>query len=185
MQNKLFILFCFVVSFLLHAIIVSSCSFYLNAKGSPVVYGWSNVINRKDLFLNKKNISFPSGVNFSQDSLRKGYLSSSFLVRRPYPSAPNLLPSVVEESIGEVEFTSKWNNYIYLWKQSPILISEDEKEKVTYRAYVSSYGKVLFMYPEKLPFNSSGNLRLQDYIRKATFFLDNRFFWTKLEGVVE
>jgi len=185
MQKKFLILFWLVFSSLLHIAIISSCSFHLNAKGSPVVYSWSNVISRKDLFLNNKNITFPSGVDFSLDSLRKRYLLPFSRTRQSYSLVPNLLPSVVKESVGKAEFTVKWNNYLYLWDQSPTFGLENEKEIVAYKAYVSSHGKILFMYPEKLPLNSSGNLRLQDYIRKSTFFLGGRFFWTKVEGVVK
>ena len=185
MQKKFLVLFCLVFSSLLHVAIISSCSFYLDAKGSPVVYGWSNVINRKDLFLNNKNITFPSGINFSLDGLRKRYLLPFSLTRQFYSPTPNLLPSVTKAPVDEAEFTIKWDNYLYIWEQSPVFTSENEKEIIAYKAYISSHGKVLFMYPEKLPLNSLGNLRLQDYIRKSTFFLGDRFFWTKIEGVVK
>jgi len=59
-----------------------------------------------------------------------------------------------------------------------------EKEKVSYRAFVSPYGKVVFSFPEKLTISSSDNISSQEYMRQASIFFKDKFFWTKLEAVV-
>jgi len=167
-------------SFILHILVISACSLRIRAKKDPLIYSWSNVIEKKDLFLKKKNVVFPAQVDFSSDSLRRKYFFS------PSSPQPHFLEDKKAVSLpkGAIPSFKERSGYFYLWEKISIF-SSWEQELVSYQAYVSPYGKVLFLYPEKLAFNSYGNLHLQEHIREAALFLNDRFFWTRLEGVVK
>jgi hypothetical protein len=189
MQKKLAVFFALFLSLFLHLAAVFSCSLQIKAKGSPSFYGWINIISRKDLFLEDKEVIFPSGVDFSSDYIRRRYFSSLprqklYFSEDEKENEPALAIPEISESFSSWEGLKRRNGHFYLW-QRPAVFSPWEEEAVSYNAYVSPYGKILFLYPDKLPVNSYGNLHLQEYLRKASFFLDRRFFWTKLEGVVK
>lgn len=189
MQKKFGIFFPWIISLLLHLVVIFSCSFQIKAKGDPFFQGWSNIVSREDLFLEEKEVIFPKSVNFSSGNTRRRYLFFlphyrlySLESRKDY-NLDSILPKITKALVPSKK-RGKKESYFYLWERRAIF-SPWEEETISYKAYVSPYGKVLFLYPEKLPFNSYGNLRLQEYLRKAAFFLDDRFFWTKLEGIVE
>jgi len=189
MRKRFVILFPLVLSVLLHLVVVSSCSLQITAKGDPSFYSWFNILSHQDLFLEEKEVVFPESVNFSSDNVRREYFSS------PHLPGPYLLEDKEDHNLGflipkitktlpPLKDAKGGQSHFYLWERGAVFSSWEE-EDVSYRAYVSPYGKVLFLYPERLPVNSYGNLYLQKYLREATFFLDDRFFWTKLEGVVK
>lgn len=189
MQKKFGIFFPLVLSLLLHLVVIFSCSLQIKAKGDPFFQVWFNVLSRKDLFLEDKEVIFPKSVNFSSDNTRRRFFSSlphyesySLESRKDY-NLDSILPKITK-ILFPSEKRGKKESYFYLWERSAVF-SPWEEEVISYKAYVSPYGKVLFLYPERLPFNSYGNLRLQEYLREATFFLNDRFFWTKLEGIVK
>ena len=189
MKKKCVILFPLALSALLHLVVGFFCSLQITAKGDPSFYGWLNILSRQDLFLEEKEVVFPESVNFPSDNLRRKYFSSShlpgsYLLRnRENPNLNFLIPKVTK-TFFPLKDAKNRQDYLYLWQRQAVF-SPWEEEDVSYKAYVSPYGKVLFLYPEKLPVNSYGSLYLQEYLREATFFLDHRFFWTKLEGVVK
>ena len=74
--------------------------------------------------------------------------------------------------------------YFYLWEKEKDLSSSGE-EKISYQAYISPKGRVIFLYPQNLALDSSRGLNFQDYLREAALFLEDKFFWTKLEAVVK
>ena len=184
MQKRNFIIFFIIVSFCLHVLFALYFSIKIKDKGNPSVYGWLNVVSKNDLFLKDNDFNFPVSVNFSSESIRKKYfprLTSTplFLLKDNNDS------SLSSDELKNAKlFSEYYDSYLYLWDRSMVFPTLEE-ETVPYRAYISSYGKVLFLYPEKLPVNSYGNIQLQKYIREATFFFDDKFFWTKLEGVVK
>ena len=188
MRRRFFVFFPLGFSVLLHLVVIFSCSLRINAKGNPLLCSWPNIVNRKDLFLEKKEIIFPRGISFSSHNLRKKYFFSSRFFRL-YSSKgeerDNLglfLPEFKQTSFAG-NFKTK-ENYFYFWERENTFSSGDG-EAILFKAYVSPHGKVLFLYPEKLPVNSYGNLHLQEYLWGAAIFLNNKFFWTKLEGVVK
>ncbi len=191
MKKKCVILFPLALSALLHLVVGFFCSLQITAKGDPSFYSWFNILSDQDLFLGKKEVTFPESVNFPSDNLRREYFSSSsayfpgsdLFRNRESPNLSFLIPKITKPFFP-LKDTKNRQGYLYLW-QRPVVFSSREEENVSYKAYVSPYGKVLFLYPEKLPVNSYGNFYLQEYLREATFFLDHRFFWTKLEGVVK
>ena len=173
---------------LLHLVVVFSCSLHIKAKGDPLLYSWPNIVSCKDLFLEEKEVIFPKGISFSSHNLRKKYFFSSYF----FPSY--LLEGEEKYNLGflfpkfkQTPFAGNFEtkkNYFYFWERGDVFFSGEE-EVISYKAYISPYGKILFLYPEKLPLNSYGNLHLQEYLWGAAIFLDNKFFWTKLEGIVK
>lgn len=185
MRRRSFIVFSLGLSALLHLAVVSFCSLHIKAKGDPSLYGRFNIVSRKDLFPEKREVIFPEGINFSSHDMRKKYFSLSrlhFLKDDEEYSLGLLLPEF--KGVPFLKGVRGGRNYFYLWKRGVIFPSREE-ENISYKAYISPHGKVLFLYPEKLPANSYGNLQLQEYLRNAAFFPGNRFFWTNLGGVVK
>ncbi|MBP7088235.1 MAG: hypothetical protein KBB01_02930 [Candidatus Omnitrophica bacterium] len=175
------------ISLILHLLIFST-SVYIDVKAKPLIYSWVDIVKEKDLFLKSKKADFPLGVNFSSGQLNKDYFSPLFL---RYPGTlkslgeDNFIFSNISDKMtaSVVNFRSKINCF-YLWDKAK-LFSDLNQERVIYKAYISSYGKVLVLYPKKLPFNSYGNLHFQEYLRQAAFYMDGKFCWTNLEGRVE
>ena len=189
MQKKFGIFFPLVLSVLLHLVVIFSCSLQIRAKGNPFFQGWFNIVSREDLFLEEKEVVFPKSVSFSSGNMRRRcfsflphYGSYPFESKKDY-NLDSILPKITKVLSPLGDFGNE-GSYFYLWERGAVF-SPWEEEVVSYKAYVSPYGKVLFLYPEKLAINSYGNLRLQEYLRKSAFFLDDRFFWTKLEGIVK
>ncbi len=188
MKKKSAIFFPLMLSVLVHLIVVFSCSLKITATGDPSFYSWFNILSYQDLFFEAKEVVFPKSVNFSSDNLRREYFSS------PHPLGSYLFEAKEGRNLGFLipkitkisppRDAKVRQSHFYLWERGAVF-SPWEKEDVSYKAYVSPYGKILFLYPERLPVNSYGSLYLQKYLRESTFFLDDRFFWTKLEGVVK
>lgn len=189
MQRKKVICFSLLCSFLLHALILFSCSLHIEAKGTPVIYSWLSVIREGDLFFEKKDFDLPQGASFPSGHLRHDYFFQPKLTSEAYfkKKVNDSLDFPFADTLDlEIEPTlaKSTDAYFYLWEQNTGFSSQEE-EIVPYNIYVSSHGKVLLVYPEKLPVNSHGNLYLQEYIREAAFFVNDRFLWTKLEAVVK
>jgi len=189
MRKKFVTLFPLVLSVLLHLAVVSSCSLQIAAKGDPSFYSWFNILSYQDLFFEERGVVFPRSVNFSSDNARREYFSSphlpgSYLLEDKEDHNLGFLIPKITKTPPLLKDAKERQSHFYLWERGAVF-SPWEEEGVSYKAYISPYGKVLFLYPERLPVNSYGNLYLQKYLREATFFLDDRFFWTKLEGVVK
>ncbi len=182
MQKRNIILFFAGLSLFLHIFFVAFISLEIETTSTPLVYGWNNIVSKEDLFLKNKDFNFPPGIELSSQNIRKKYFS----FQQPIPKLIkqeklNLYPLV---SLKNDFALQPDKNHFYLWKRS-LAFSSWDQERVPYRAYVSRYGKVLFLYPEKLPVNSYGSIQLQKYIKESTVFLGDKFFWTKVEGVVK
>ena len=188
MPGKKIVFLCLFFSLLLHVIILS-CSLQIEAKGTPLIYSWLNVIKKSDLFFKQQDFNLPKEASFPSDNTRRQFFAL------PQPASVSYFEDnnydVLDESFtrvllprGESAYVEPKNTYFYLWDRNAPFSSQ-EQELVSYNIYVSSCGQVLIVYPEKLPVNSYGNIYSQEYIRQATFFLNDRFLWTKLEGVVK
>lgn len=189
MRKKSFIFIFLFFSLLLHFLAGSFFSLKIEANAQPVIFNWANILSRKDLFFKGGKSDFPPGIDFSTGSFREKYLASFFIP--PFgvskKSDPEFyLPAFFEDSdpAGQGVSIREVTPYFYLWKNIAVFSSRPE-ETVSYRAYVSAYGKVIFLQPEKLPVDSGGNLQLQEYIRRAGYFPAGKFFWTKLNAVVK
>ena len=188
MKKPSFFLITLVISFLIHILVILSCFLYIDAKASPLIYSWFNIIDKRDLFFREKNVIFPIEVNFPLGNAIRTYsrdmtfLPASFLQnaydKKPYFSAP------IDKTENESSLLDRGKKYFYLWEKE-YTFPADDIEAIPYKAYVSKYGKVLFLYPEKLPINSYGGIYLQKHIRQAGLFLNDKFFWTKLAEVVK
>jgi len=187
MKKGNFLFIFLLVSFVVHAFLFSYFRLYINKNSDPLIYSWLDIVNKKDLFFDKKDVVLPSEVTFSFNDLRKNNLAPPFLSSF-YFSKDSKLPSR-DESFEPNQVASKIGsreskNYYYLWDRLTIF-SDQEDETIPYKAFVSGQGKVIFLYPEKLPLDSRKNISSQEYIRRSVFFTNNSFFWTKLEGVVK
>jgi len=189
MPKKFSIFIPLVFSAFLHLVVISCCFLQITAKGEPSFSNWSNILSDQDLFLEKREVILFKGLDLSLDAIRRKYFSP-YYIPGSYSSTSQgdhnssfFIPDITKVSPLSKDSKDE-QSYIYLWERGEIFSSQEE-EDISYKVYVSLYGKVLFLYPEKLPINSYGSLNLQEYIREAAFFLDHRFFWTKLEGIVK
>jgi hypothetical protein len=188
MRKLNFIFLCLILSLFLHFLFFFLLSLRVEGKRSPLIYSWINIINKQDLSFSKREVIFPAGVDLSSDNIRKEYFYSPFIAqlyfRKENDYAPEILAPDASQSMSGSSRLKNKEMYFFLWEKESSFYPQQE-ESVSYKVFVSSYGKVLFMYPQKLPINSYGNLSLQEYIRNASFFLNDKFFWTNLEGVVK
>ncbi len=189
LSNKQFIFLFLLVSFALHLAVIFWCSFYIEAKSSPSVYVWPNILARKDLFFEKKPVQFPpESFSASSAAVRRDYFSTPVLKEGYRQSDFNQDSKVLQYSrklsANKSYLREKKLNHLYLWERQSAW-SSGKGEVIPYRVYVSKQGKVIFLYPEKLSIDSYQSLNFQDYIKESSFFLEDKFFWTKLEGVVQ
>jgi hypothetical protein len=179
------ILFAGFFSIALHVVFLFGFKPYVNAKLTPYLLIWPDILD-KDYVPAKKTINIDSagenaifiqGVDFN-----KSFFFSSLekpevvLKRRRLEQVSLFLDNFQNESYKREALSP-----LYLWKKSENLPIQ---EKVSYKALVSPHGKVIFSFPEKLTINSSDNISSQEYIRQASIFFKDKFFWTKLEAVV-
>lgn len=178
-----------ILSVFLHSLIIFLFYVSIDAKKSPLIYNWFNIVSKKDLFFQKRDVILPPLGDFSSHNLRKNYLFLPFSRNISLLKDRNDYPLVfssfsADKTIKEGGEITEKNNYFYLWERTSF-VSPQREEVVTYKLFVSPYGKVIFSYPEKLPINSYDNLYLQEYIREATFFMRDKFFWTRIKSVVK
>jgi hypothetical protein len=176
-------------SIIIHLTVVFFVQFGVSAKGVPVIYGWPDIVNSCDLFSANPQVEPSKQFIFSLDEVRHNYFSRSsddlVTANAALPDVSLPLPRFTQEpSPHEVALAGSDSAYFYLWEQ-PTLLTRQEPERASYRIFVSKQGKILFIYPDKLTSDASGALRVQEYIRSASFFLNKSFFWTNVEGVVK
>lgn len=189
MRHRKSLVLCLLLSFFLHILFIFSVTFKIKVKEAPLIYGWFNILDKEDLSFKKKDVFFPETVDFSLDSLRRDYFSSPVILNNDLLQDKNnqaefsFIPELKKEeaAVGMIE---QDNNYFYLWEKASLFRTWEENA-VSYKVFVSSHGKVFFIYPEKLLADSSRHLYMQDYIKGAAFFLTDRLFWTKLEKIVK
>lgn len=161
---------------------------YVRAKASPVFYFWEGILRKADSFTRGQGIALPPGVNFSAANLNKDYFLNTVFLNKPVAALTEIktriLPEINNTLPPKTTFANEESDYLYLWQKSGGLPYQEE-ERNAYRVLVSPHGKVILTIPEKLPLNSYGNIALQEYIREATVFLKDKFYWTKLEGIVK
>jgi hypothetical protein len=92
-----------------------------------------------------------------------------------------IAPQLVEAKQSLLQ--DKAVNFLYLWDR-PIVSNTGDEQNISYKTYISRYGKVVFSFPEKLTLDSYSNISSQQYLRESAIFLKDNFFWTKLETVV-
>lgn len=177
-----------VISLCLHLLAIYGIFVYINGKAAPIFYFWADIVRQKDYLLRDREMTFAPGINFSVGRPYKDYFLSFMPLAKSWVLTPaekaNILPSALKETTSFVEFHRAETAYLYLWER-PKGMSYTEEESATYKVYVSPYGKVMFSFPEKLPLNSYGNLISQEYIRESAMFLHDKFYWTKLDGIVK
>ena len=169
------------VAVIIHAIVLGSFYPYIKASGEPVIYCWPSIIREKDLLASSDEIVLPRGVPFSLDYLDKRYFFNPLSALKPGYTPV----SAKAYHVSKIEDKSKQEEeYIYLW-QVPKFSFSGRKEKVSFKALVSDKGKVILSFPEQLPVDSSDNIMFQDHMRESIFSPGDKFFWTKLEGVLQ
>jgi hypothetical protein len=190
MRKTGFFILCIGLSFVLHFFFVLLVKVEIDAKKTPVIYGWPNILDKKDLLISGTQVdSLPEFV-FALDEVRRDYFSHHLFGGLGQKSVLHENLDVFEPLKNKIDVNQKdrprnlETKYFYLWEQVAGLPSQ-ETEAVTYNIFVSSQGKVLLIYPDKLAVNSSGNLLVQDHLRSASFFMNDNFFWTKMERIVK
>ncbi|MEM7816852.1 MAG: hypothetical protein QXZ20_02980 [Candidatus Aenigmatarchaeota archaeon] len=171
-----------VLSIFIHIGIFSFFSLDIRSKGIPVFFFWPDIIDRNYLLgIEQKNPipnTFFSKIYFDKIKFCEIYFLSE-KTKAEFIAQTKLYPSFL---LGEL--IVKEPILIYLYDKPQISIFEN-KEKLSYRACVSKYGKVIFSYPYKLPINSRRGIFFQKYLRESALFLKDKYFWTKLEDLVK
>jgi hypothetical protein len=180
MRYKIFIL-SLSFSFILHALIFFSLSVYIKGKGNPLIWCWFDILSEEEIERDEKIKYLPSWVFISYNF--KDYLP--FFIFKEAISLSKYNKSQPVFSLFERKiFLKKEKQYLYLWER-PSLVEKEKREDISYSLFVSPYGKVISIYPQKLPLDSSKNLYFETYIREACMFLKDKFFWTKIKEVVK
>jgi len=180
------ILFALTASILLHTILFFGFKFYINAKLTPYVLMWPEVLD-KNYYYNKtaaitppeKDAFFLQSIN-SEKSFFLSSLEKPVLEVKKYHEKQ---VSLFLDDFQNEHHLKKTTESLYLWSK-PESLPAKEKEKISYKAFVSPYGKVIFSFPEKLTVSSPDSISSQEYMRQASMFFGDKFFWTKLEAVV-
>lgn len=180
------IFFAFLSAIILHIFLFFGFTLYVNEKLTPYILMWPEVLDKK--YLSGKTVSsetmiknaiFIKGVN-----PEKSFFFSS--LEKPEPNIRSFRAEKVSLFLDDFQSTyyaKKTQKSLYIWEK-PENLSSQEKEAVSYKAFVSPHGKIVFSFPEKLTVNSSDNMSSQEYTRQASMFFTDKFFWTKLEAVV-
>jgi hypothetical protein len=179
MKNKIFVFLSLFISFIFHVLFLSSSFVYVGGKGKPFILCWPNILDKKYLYMDKKDTSLPYWMDFSSFGLKDYFFQ--FIERNNFPSKERIpyYPFLLNytRDIKEKEI-------LYLWKKSFDLDSK-RGERVVYKIFVSPYGRIILIYPEILPFDSQETLYFQTYIKEASVVLKDKFIWTNLEEVIK
>ena len=189
MKKKYLIFAALLFSSVLHLVIVCLFSLHIDAKSTPVLQSLGSIINKNDLFFEQKKVVFPLGFGIPSTRTRKEYFTEYqpapvSLLKKKQEDPDFIFSGGANPGGNAKQIAKKVTKHLYLWRRNDAFAS-DAQAAIPYRVYVSSQGKVLLLYPEKLALNSYDSISLQDYIKKSSFFLNDKFFWTKIDGVVK
>ena len=182
MNKKSVFWFFIIFSIALHLIIGFFFSIRIEGPQLPSIFCWSNIVKKDDLLGGFNKVDLPKGIPLDNFNLQRQYFSSGFT-----PLSRVAFIRSDEEAYPEVHaitLESQNEAYIYLWERPPIF-SILAQGQVPYKLYVSDYGKILISYPQQLTYHTTDGLILQQYLRESTLFTRDKFFWTKIEGVIK
>lgn len=182
--NKVFIS-AFLFSFLFHFLIFSLFCFYVDGRYSPLIYSWLNILDKNDLKNYKvvnEVVELSSSVNFGKKYFVDIFKKDIFY--RPITQKDKYVVDVIVQSALPKKYEIKETNFFYLWERLPFF-SFSKDETVSFKAFVSPYGKIVFLFPEKLSSNTPDTITTQEYVKEAAIFVNNKFFWTKLKILIK
>ncbi|MDD5080610.1 MAG: hypothetical protein WC214_04080 [Candidatus Omnitrophota bacterium] len=166
-----------ILSVVIHVFICKLFFLETSVKRVPVIYTWLNILSGADIMpgsAKNKNI-LPTQLITTQTVMENFRVSSveNFNIRK-------------EDQTGSLNINPSSNSgYVFLWDKNVLFTVSENKEIIPFKVYVSPLGKVIFLYPQKLPANSSGGIVTANYLRSSVLFQNDIFFWTKICGVVE
>ena len=182
-MNKNTVFWFFIVfSIALHLIVGFFFSVRIDGPQLPSIFCWSNIVKKDDLLGGFSKVDLPKGIPLDNFDFQRKYFSSGFT-----PLSRVAFIRNGEEAYPKTQVTAlegQGDTYIYLWERPPIF-SILAQEQVPYKLYVSDYGKILVSYPQQLTYHTTDGLILQQYLRESTLFTRDKFFWTKIEGVIK
>ncbi|MDD5195907.1 MAG: hypothetical protein PHQ96_09610 [Candidatus Omnitrophica bacterium] len=186
-----FILPAVALSVLVHLFFISTFSVYIDTKGSPVIYAWLDIVDKNELFFNNKmNIPRQDYEIFIENPSKK-YFSRVFpddysflLKKRRQSGISSYTPQEILPLYDEKKFLKESTEHFYLWERHS-LFSPQNNEVIPYQIFVSQFGKPILSFPEKLSSNTQETIDMEEYINEASYFINNKFHWTKLEAVVQ
>jgi len=167
-------------SIFLH-LVLCTISLYMNGHPRPVLNSWSNIVRHNELFAEKREAVYPAGMPFSSHTARVELFWKKVPVELPMKQGVEPLKN--EKGLPTTQ-AARPEQPLYLWEQKKVFSAETE-ESIPYKAYVSGNGKVLVLFPQKLPLNSRDAIELQQYLKESSVFLNDKLCWTNLDGVVK
>ncbi|MCM8831101.1 MAG: hypothetical protein NC918_02780 [Candidatus Omnitrophica bacterium] len=183
-KNKIFII-SFLFASLIHFLIISYFHIYIEVKYSPLIYSWLDILNKNDLKNYKMNNILTDTITIT-DVGRK-YFADTFKTKNDIfliSKAENKPPFVTKEEFLTKKRQNIENKPIYLWERTPVF-SLLEEETILFKAFVSPYGKILFLFPEKLLSDPYEGILTQQYVKESAIFMSEKFFWTKLKITIK
>ncbi|MEI8350474.1 MAG: hypothetical protein WCI77_10035 [Candidatus Omnitrophota bacterium] len=175
------------ISLNMHAALFFSVSFYVTTHSNPVFYFWPGILSSRDTDGLYPTRQLPEWVHASGRVFDKNDFFVGIAGGRPERIAVEKDISgtwYTGHELEEKKYLKEASDHLYLWERS-LAMPYREEETVAYKVLVSPEGKVILSFPEKLPLDSYGSLAVQQYIKEATFFLKEKYFWTKVKSKVK
>lgn len=182
MKKKILLVF-LLFSGVIHLLFFSQIKITFTNNQNPEISAWPNILRKKELSESLKSFQLPKEVSFSTDKVRKAYFAD--LISLPpdnYILAQNK-ENYLENKTNPLQSWKNKGNIYFLWNEKPNYI---HKEKVaSYQALLSPYGKIILFYPHQLRLDSNRSISRHNYLKESVYYLGKKFFWTKIDVLVE
>ncbi|MCM8786604.1 MAG: hypothetical protein NC935_00930 [Candidatus Omnitrophica bacterium] len=183
-KNKIFII-SFLFAFIIHFLIIAYFHIYVEVRHSPVIYSWLNILNKNDLKNYKINEILVDEITTTD--VGKKYFTDTFEAKNNIfliPTEESRLLFISEKNFSKGKHQNIEKKPIYLWERTRVFLLLQE-ETILFKAFVSPYGKISFLFPEKLISDPYEGILTQQYLRESAIFISEKFFWTKLKILVK
>ncbi len=183
MKAKKILLIFLLFSGILHILFFSQIKITFTNNQNPKISAWPDILRKKELSQLPKTFDLPKEVSFSTDKTRKAYFSN--LISLPaykYMLAENQ-ENYFETKTKSIQPWKNKGNIYFLWNEKPDYIHKERMS--SYQALLSPYGKIILFYPQQLSLDSNRSIFRHNYLKESVYCLDKKFFWTKIDILVE
>ncbi len=170
-------------SFGLHVLFFFAIRLEITPKQSPKIYAWTNIFPETGLKTPPKIEQLPKETAFFASRIQKSYFSNILPLSLSGYTKEKSITYQYPEIQPKTSRGERDNKLLYLWEKPAA--PESGPKSINYRALVSPQGKAILLYPTKLSHNSDKNISSHNHLREAAYFVENNFFWTKVEVLIE
>ncbi len=185
MRPKFLFLLGLIISFALHIALFFLVKPLINAKATPVITSWLDILSLRDLTtadrkkqpLDNKLLLPPKDKNYFLSFLDKERIFVAADTRDFYS------PSPLRISFRKNEMQS----VIFQKQIVPLLeLFEGQTGHLRYKTCVTPRGRILLVIPLTLPFDSFTPMYIEDQVKESAVFLGREdFYWTRVEVMIE